>query len=462
MRLVFSADEAEQYSAARDELLESVAEWARRSGREGDSFALMAALDGKYDRDGRLDRWRSADLRALLLEWFPRKAALSLPECGGVVPTLHALVDFLGQRRWLGSGSAPVAELHATIDENQRAFLDAMADERNYDIGKFWTTRMIEHGVDPEDQDAVRRFIDAVHSGEVTVDQSVLDEIMRRRESEADPVPSGPELPEPAPVRLPPEPELIEAARAADIVARLRTFAGWLGTGRTLTRTGRLTVAQGRELAESLGVDRSAPAKTRSSASLPQVSLTVAWAKKAGIARTVKGKLVPVKKAAPLLDKPLELWGRAFDAFGKLGVDLCDSGSASLLACSFDEVLPVLWWGLYSGGESPLPEELLHLAVRDTLVATFDLGEAEAVSDARQHLWRQDLARMLDALRDLGAVTRWDSADPADRAKIAEISGRDDPSITLVRPAPLGLWKINGMLRDQGFSAPVEGEATTA
>ena len=94
-----------------------------------------------------------------------------------VVPSLRAMVDYLADQ---GRLDASVHKFHAVLDEIA-AFLAAMADERNYDMGKFWGTRMLKHDVDVTDESAMQRFIDATHTGEIEVDRDVLDEIVQRQ-----------------------------------------------------------------------------------------------------------------------------------------------------------------------------------------------------------------------------------------------------------------------------------------
>jgi hypothetical protein len=59
--------------------------------------------------------------------------------------------------------------------------------------------------------------------------------------------------------------------------------------------------------------------KTKSSVDLLNLSLIVEWAKAARLVRVVRGRLVPVKKAAALLDRPAQLWMALFEVFGRLG-----------------------------------------------------------------------------------------------------------------------------------------------
>jgi hypothetical protein len=72
--------------------------------------------------------------------------------------------------------------------------------------------------------------------------------------------------------------------------------------------------------------------------------------------------------------------------------------------------------------------------------------------------WRPTLTIALDLLQRLGAVERSTSTDPAELAKLAEITGVRDPEPTFVRYMPIALWAMNRLLRDEGVTAPVVGE----
>lgn len=321
-------DGRDRLEAAADDLLAEFGSWAADHDVDVDLFVMDTALDWRVAGEGDLSAWDAEDIRELLLEWFPRKVALSPSEWPDVVSTLHHWVDFLAAAPARSGRPRDPAAAHAAIDRNAEAFFEGMADERNYGLAKFWTTRMIERGVDPEDDEDVRRFLTAVHAGEIDYDQDVLAEIMRRGAFDDELDPHGPGLDEEEvgplpPVLLPSDRELAAQAQGSALVARFRVLMTWLSTGRVLTTTKRLRVADARELAGLLGVDQPYLERARSSANLPEVSLLVAWARAARLVRVVKDRLVPVKSATALLDRPLDLWRRAYTAFHELGAAVC-------------------------------------------------------------------------------------------------------------------------------------------
>jgi hypothetical protein len=149
------------------------ASWADDHGLDVDLFVIDTAVDLMEGVP-----WTAHDLHELMVELFPRKVTMSDSERSGVIPALHGWIEFLTDRHPVRSHD--VAALHAEIDPNATAFLAAMADERNYGVAKFWATRMIEKGVDTEDETQLESFLVMAQTGEIDYDQDVLAEIMRR------------------------------------------------------------------------------------------------------------------------------------------------------------------------------------------------------------------------------------------------------------------------------------------
>ncbi|WP_431917983.1 hypothetical protein [Amycolatopsis tucumanensis] len=431
----------DQTELIADDLLDRFERWCADHGVEADLFFVDAALDRFVEQDLDPARWTVEDISDLLLHWFPRNVTLDHAGRPAVLSTFHHWIDFLS--------TTPVGRirdadaLHAEIDRHAEAFFAAMSDERNFGLAKFWAARMLEHGVDPEDGDQVREFLDGVNAGQIDYDRDVLDEIVRRRtESEEEP-------PEPLPpVVLPPQEEIEALAANTAVVHRLRTLTEWVGTGRALTQTNRLRVADARELAALLDVDRTAE-RVRSSADLPEVTLLVAWAKAVRLVRVLKGRLVAVKSAAGLLRRPWALWRQAYDAFPHLGPAVClpaNRYDQPWLGHLLPELAPDLWLALYRAGRTPLPVELLVQYVQETLGGPG--GFASAL------MWRRELDGILAALEVLGAVEITKST-LRDLDKIAEVSGLGNPDDRLVQLTPLGLWAARQVALAEGIPAPL-------
>lgn len=454
MRLVFGPGDHEEYAAARERLRLLVVAWARRRGRDLVPALVAAVLDHKHTADGRLGHWTSALVDDVLTVRLPRTTALPHDDWPCVPAALHAVVGFLADRNWLDSRSDPPAALHAHIDASTPALYAALADERNHDLGTFWAVQMLRHRVEPGDSAAVARFGEQVRSGAVPVDRAVVDEIVAREERDRVDA-RAPDLP---PVLLPGAAQLLDAAQASAALDRLRAFTRWVRAGRQLTRDGRLQPGDARAVADALDLDRFYRDTARGAADLPETTLVLHWAVHARLVRVVQGRLLPVKSAAPLLNRPIELWRRAFDALGRLGDHLGGSnvfGAPSLFGMSLSEAFPLLWLHLYLAGGGPMPIELFHRAVREAVDARFGCPVDDLAGDVEHRMWRRDVTALLDALEILGAVRLGEAGDHED---LAALAGRDDPDPTLVALTPIGLWAVHETLLEQGAAAPVVGE----
>lgn len=187
-------------------------------------------------------------------------------------------------------------------------------------------------------------------------------------------------------------------------------FTLWVGAGRPLTQTGRVRLADARELVALLDTgDELAPMggryKTTSSAELVELTLIVEWAKACRLVRVYRGRLERVKKNAGLLDRPAELWERMFEVFGRLGDTLCPDGWAeSLLRHHFKETIDAVLEQAYRRGGTIAAADA-HALAWETVTARFYVDGAP-----EQHLktWRatndRDLRCALHVLGLLGAV----------------------------------------------------------
>lgn len=456
MRLVFAAHEHEEYGLARDRLLTAVLARSRRLGREVDAALVGAALDYKLGVDGRLGRWTRRHVADALAVWFPRTVAVPDAEWAEIPNALDALIGTLAEQDHLDGGSDTPQDLHRQVADSTPALYDAMADERNYDLGKFWSVQMMRHDVDKADVLAVQRFLDRAARDELDIDRDALAAITREEARRRDePVDTTPDLP---PVLLPSAATLVEAAQASVALDRLRAVTYWVRAGRPLTRDGRLWLSDALLLADALGLDRFYRDTARTSDDLPEISLLVSWARQARLVRVVNRRLVPVKGAGPLLHRPIELWRRAFEALGRLGDHFGGTdvfGAPSLFSMSLGEAFPVLWLTLYRAAGGPVPVEEFYRLVRAAVNGQFGCVVDDLAGDTEQRLWRRDVAALLDALELLGAVELEESTD---HDHLATLACRDDPDPTVVSLTPIGIWVCHQLLVEQGVHAPLVGE----
>src|SRR4051795_6858354 len=139
---------------------------------------------------------------------------------------------------------------------------------------------------------------------------------------------------------------LSEAASNAPAARRLRGFIEWVGEGRPLTQTGRLRRADALELVELLDTGDRLDVPVRSSAELYRLGLVVESAKACRLVRVLHGRLVPVKKAGRLLERPLELVVRMLEALPRLGDEL----GASVVAFDAAHTVEAVFGELFGRG----------------------------------------------------------------------------------------------------------------
>lgn len=159
------------------------------------------------------------------------------------------------------------------------------------------------------------------------------------------------DIPDLPPVPLPAAAELRDAATSSTVVRRLTAFVSWVGEGRPLDRAGSLTVEGARDAAAALGMD----------GAQPEFVLIVRWARAAGLVRTLKGKLVPVRSRAQLLHRPVDPWAHVFLAFGDVGKRYAEDESRfqAPMWHHLPQMFELVTLSLYTAGGSPVPAALL-------------------------------------------------------------------------------------------------------
>ncbi|WP_020389890.1 hypothetical protein [Kribbella catacumbae] len=431
--MFFEPDEFESFEAAKDLLIDRCDEWARGLPAHGDPFILSAALDFRHDStDGRLGFWTAGLVRQFLLEWMPRRLSVAADDVADAPETLGVLLRFLRETDLDDPTGDPMPVLEDAIAEATASFRQAMSDERNFGLAKFWMMKAMAAGVDPTDQAGLEHFTGRVRAGEIAHDREVLAEIATRQFSAASSERGLPVLP----VALPSAAELAASAGQSPVLAQVRALVAWTGTGRQLTTTGNIKLADARELVELLSTgDVIDPVfggqtfRTTSSAELTGLAVIVEWAKKVRVVRVVKNRLVVVAKAKRLLGDDLALWTAAFEAVGELGDVLFPRHGwhVRMLGDVFDEVLPDVLNAIY-GLPVPIPVVRLEESVWEACGATFAI---EAVDEERLDYWRQavarDLHRVLRLLTELGAAElSTGRADPMYSTDL-DTSGSDYP-----------------------------------
>ncbi len=502
MRMHFEPEQDNEFEAGKDLLIRRCTAWAREQDMAADPFILSATLDFRHHSiDGRLGFWTVDLVREFLLTWIPQRLSVTADDAADTPDTLRTLLCYLRHTDLDDSTGDTLPDLEAAVSTASGEFRQAMSDERNFGIAKFWVMQATASGIDPTDAVAMQRFTEDAQAGRIEHDDAALGHIVTQHLLRAG---SRQERAYPQlPVSLPPRSDLAAMAEETRLVGQLRALTDWVGRdGRVLTATGQLKLADARELVALLGTrDVIDPVigdrvyRTKSSAELTELTLVLDWARKIRLIRVVKNRLVQIAKSQPLLRDGLALWTRAFDTF----VELADTvvrpvwqgQPHGMLHELFEDVVPDVLNAVY-GIPEPIPVVRLEESVWLSCQAAFEIDSA---GRSQQAVWRRtvssDLGRILHVLADVGGlVLSTGSADPMfhtdldddgdgvnsgfgvnsgatvlpqdTRERLRAALAPDAGPVEIVTLSPLGTHAVRARLLEQGRNAPLVGELSDA
>jgi hypothetical protein len=241
---------------------------------------LRLLLQGRIDYLAKPDptRWKSGDVRELLLELAVTRMTDLCDLVGHGVGSLRSYLRFLDQTGWLHPGSATMKVLRRELERAAATYPQAMADTSRWRLAKRLYTAMRADGVDLSDSDAVDTWVEAFNQRPPADRRRVLGELLDAqpelgrarlvaRDGLVAALPPGAPVPprrrpdpadEPAGayplVTLPDDHELATAARTSRLLRRVVTLARWVGTGRPVSRRGELIPPDACALVDALGL----------------------------------------------------------------------------------------------------------------------------------------------------------------------------------------------------------------
>ncbi|MEI2787239.1 MAG: hypothetical protein V9E82_16270 [Candidatus Nanopelagicales bacterium] len=296
MRMRFEEGEEKAFRQTSDRLMSAFDEWWAAQGYKpsdaADDFSLI--LDWKFNyKDGELDTWSFADVEEFLLSWVPRK--LSAPATF-IPPLVRGIAEgflFLGEQGLLvpssSSGEALAKHALSLAAECERR----MDDPSNFGMAKGLFAGM---GVDFDEemtQDDLNALMDRFNNLPFEQRKAITDPHM----SSSTPPPTVI-----GPVVIPTEARVSASAAAAPVLAGFRVLNGYFeAPGKTLTKTGNIKLADAQALSEVLGTESTEEQigdmtfRRQSAGRMPDLDLWLWWAKKVGVLRTVRAKLIGVK-----------------------------------------------------------------------------------------------------------------------------------------------------------------------
>lgn len=314
----FGPDDEDAFRVRRDELVAEFADWAQQFPLRLDPEDLGMLLDWKWGYgDGRLDRWRKADLHEFLLGWCPRKLAAP-PDLAHTIPANVTMAMSFLATRGLQSGD-PIEQLTEYALSLQDDFMAKMTDPANFGLGK---SIFSELGIDDPTS------LDAAGVQQAMETFNALPEDQRRAVTDAALVDPSSDLPTIGPVQLPDDEAVRVSAEGSCVLAGFATLAEYFAApGKTLTNKGNLRLADARELVERLGTSDLYEQeigdhvfRKRSATQFTELDHWQWWASESGAIQRRGNKLVGVKAWLQRRRKdPVAEVRRAFDILTDYG-----------------------------------------------------------------------------------------------------------------------------------------------
>ncbi len=452
------------FRAASDSLLERFEDWLRGDRQVPDGEAaevasdVFVALDWKWNyAGGDLLRWRTADVAEFLLEWCPAKLSASPAESLPIPAALTAFLAFLGATGRLSPGSSPLESLVEAAVALTEEFEAAMGDASRFGLAKSLFAAAAADGVDLGDPDELEEWIAEFNARPEEDRRRVIPDTVLA-------LPRRPALP---PVAVPDDSAVAASKAAAPILAMFAAFAGFVGNGRKLTQTGNLTLADARALVELVGTGDVMDGaigertfKTRTSADLPRLRQVFAWARKAGVVRVARGRVIATKRGLAIGRDPAAFFDKAVDALLAIGPLSSQRYPDAWLAWPevdrlLDRYTMHLLVGPYVAQRAVAIDDLAAVLSQ----AVLDVFEFRSLADGQvERRIGIDVVDIVDVLELAGVVRRRDMAE-ADDAWPTRRRGGGTVELTAA-----GVATTRRLLADAGYETPAAGHfaASTA
>lgn len=375
---------------------------------------------------------------ATLMAEFRRVVDLGVDEVPEVFAAARALVDFLTE-----TGAVPpegAERLREELIRVEPEFTASVArtddPERQRYAAELLVGLMRDDGVDPADEDAVRRWAEEFNELSDEEQLGRVSEHAARLENEATVV---------RPVRLAPRAELAARARASGLTEAVTALAGWVGE-RELTEAGGLSAEDAAAAAGALGLGALPPGVAEPADRRELEELDRLWrsAVSAGALSVADGRVRP----GPALDglehgddqAVLAGWLAAFEAAVTLEVEETDEVERERNLNPFEVVrkdLPGVLIHLYDEPEPVAPEELFA-ALFDHIEESYEFSDRALLELASRYA--------LDL--EMFQLARWG---------VVETGEGEATTLT-----PLGIWGVRELLLADGHTAPLVGDLAAA
>ncbi|HZC99056.1 MAG TPA: hypothetical protein VFA46_02335 [Actinomycetes bacterium] len=141
---------------------------------------LRLLLQGRSDYLAKPDptRWKSGDVRELLLELAVTRMTDLCDLVGHGVDSMRSYLRFLDQTGWLHPGSATMKVLRRELERAAPTYPQAMADTSRWRLAKRLYTAMRAGAVDLGNEDAINAWVDAFNARPPADRREVLGELL--------------------------------------------------------------------------------------------------------------------------------------------------------------------------------------------------------------------------------------------------------------------------------------------
>ena len=302
-------------------LIEEFTDWLEgRGAPDPATLAGHAELFLDWRGSAPLTTINDDDLREFLLGWCPRKLSIPAEESWEVCEAVGEFVFFLGSTGRMRGGPERARSMQQRAIGLIGPMMVRMADPANFGMAKslFAGISGMEAMTQEELTAALQQRMDEHNALPLDQRRAATDQFFEP------PMIETVELPF---LYVPPSPADVEAAAARAVLpAKVQALRDYLGdTGKVLTATGNLKLADGRALVDLLDTgDEIDPKigektfKTQSTAELRRLAYLVEIALEAGAVRRVNKRLVPVKRWAK--KSPVQQATELFQTVVELGV----------------------------------------------------------------------------------------------------------------------------------------------
>ena len=430
-----------------DALIEEFTDWLEgRGAPDPVTLAGHAAMFLDWRESAPLTNLNDDDLREFLLGWCPRKLSIPAEESQEVCEAMAEFVFFLGSTGRMKGGPERARNLARTAIGLIDPMTIRMADPANFGMAKslFAGISGLEEMSQEELTAALQQRMDEHNALPLDQRRAATDQFFEP------PMIETIELPF---LYVPPPPADVEAAAdRAVLPAKVQALRDYLGeTGKVLTATGNLKLADGRALVELLDtgdeIDEKIGEKTfrtQSTAELRQLAYLVEIALESGAVRRVNKRLVPVKRWAKksAVQQATEL----FQTVVELGV-LSEMGAGMSFYDDLHNLLDegvVHWLAALLAPEARVDFDDIVELNRSVVEYQYSAAAVEYYLSGDSP--SRDVGRTMEILEMTGAV-EWSGH----RESVSEWGRRYSTGGTLALTA-LGRHALPGLLADAGLS----------